>query len=129
MCYYEPECPGFNPQTNFLYFVLILINGRIFCDVIVYILLHEHTHSPGEMILRDKNCIQKKKKKELHSEPKMLSKLTYQKICSFLRSVFENILAFRNIQNSWVAKLLKSNTFVVKILVFKHASHKIHLIY
>ena len=48
-------------------------------------------------------------------------------MCSVLLSVFENILAFKNTQNSWVAKSLLSHTFAVKNQVFEHASHKMHL--
>ena len=53
----------------------------------------------------------------------------YSVLISFLRSVFKNILVFKNIRYSWVAKSLMSHTFAVKIRVFKHASHKIHLTY
>ena len=58
---------------------------------------------------------------------------------AFLDSDFQFLSAFyiqflriywlKNIRYSWMAKSLMSHAFAVKIRVFKHASHKIHLTY
>ena len=96
--------------------VIAILYRRIFPDVSVYTLLHQHTYLPGEIILLDKNWIQNLKK---------LLKLTYQKKLQLFE--IETILAFKNIQNSWLVKSLMYHTFSVKIRIFKHASHKMHL--
>ena len=92
------------------------IGESLLTSLYSFCIISIRTYLPGEMILLDENWIQNLKK---------LFKLI-KKVYSFLRSVFENILAFKTIQMSWVAKLF-SHTFAVDILVFKHASHKLHL--
>ena len=66
---------------------------------------------------------------EFEQHLKCFSNLLIKKIRGLLRPVLDNISTFKNIQNSMMAKSLMRDTIAVKIRIFKHASHKMHLKY